>query len=191
MVLGIFFLWLIRLVIIQKEVCKLFSIGDKILYGSEGVYAVKEFTTSPIDKNDTRQFYVLCPVHGPVGNVIITPVNNDKVKMRRIMSREEALAFIDRIPEIPILTVEREKNRRDVYRQTLANATGDDFVSIIKTVMERRELFLKAKKRLSESDNDYERKAKFCINGELASSLEMPIDEVDSFIRERLSTVLT
>ena len=167
----------------------MFSIGDKIIYGSEGVYTVKEFTTSPIDKTDTRQFYVLCPVHGPAGNVIITPVGNDKVKMRPVMSRDEALSFIDRIPEIPILTVEKEKNRREVYRQTLANATGDDFVSIIKTVMERREIFLKAKKRLSESDNDYERKAKFCLNGELASSLDIPIDEVDSFIRERLASV--
>ena len=143
----------------------MFSIGDKIIYGSEGVYTVKEFTNSPIDKTDTRQFYVLCSVHGPAGNVIITPVGNDKVKMRPIMSREEALAFIDRIPDIPTVTVEKEKNRRDVYRKTLANATGDDFVSIIKTVMERRETFLKLKKRLSESDNDYEKKAKFCING--------------------------
>lgn len=167
----------------------MFSIGDKIIYGSEGVYTVKEFTTSPIDKTDTRQFYVLCSVYGPSGNVIITPVGNDKVKMRPVMSRDEALAFIDRIPEITTLTVEKEKNRREVYRQTLANATGDDFVSIIKTVMERREIFLKAKKRLSESDNDYERKAKFCLNGELASSLDIPIDEVDSFIRERLASV--
>ena len=167
----------------------MFSIGDKIIYGSEGVYTVKEFTTSPIDKTDTRLFYVLCSVHGPAGNVIITPVGNDKVKMRPVMSRDEALAFIDRIPEISTLTVEKEKNRREIYRQTLANATGDDFVSIIKTVMERREIFLKAKKRLSESDNDYERKAKFCLNGELASSLDIPIDEVDSFIRERLASV--
>ena len=168
---------------------KLFSIGDKITYGSEGVYTVKEFTVSPIDKNDTRQFYVLLPAHGPACNVIITPVDNDKVKMRPIMSRDEALAFIDRIPDIPPLTVEREKDRRDIYRQTLANATGDDFISIIKTVAERREIFFKAKRRLSESDSNYERKSKFCINGELASALGISIDEVDEFIKKRLSAV--
>ena len=167
----------------------MFSIGDKIIYGSDGVYTIKEFTTSPIDKNDTRQFYVLLPVHGPVGNVIITPVDNDKVKMRPIMSRDEALAFIDRIPDIPTLTVEREKDRRDIYRQTLAGATGDDLISIIKTVAERREVFLKAKRRLSESDSNYERKARFCVNGELASALGISIDEVDEFIKARTSSV--
>ena len=167
----------------------MFSIGDCIVYGSEGVYTVSEYTSSPIDKNDTRQFYVLRPVHGPAGNVIITPVGNDKVKIRAVMSREEALAFIDRMPEIPTLTVEREKNRREVYRQALANASGDEFVKIIKTVMERREELLKAKKRLSESDNDYEKKAKFCLHGELSISLGIPIDQMDEFIKNRLSSI--
>lgn len=168
----------------------MFSIGDNIIYGSEGVYTVTEFTTSPIDKNDTRQFYVLRPVHGPVGNVIITPVGNDKVKMRAVMSREDALDLIDKIPSLPTLTVEKEKNRREVYRVALAEASPEKFVGIIKTVMERRAEMLKLKKRLSESDNDYEKKAKFCLNGELAVSLGMRFDEVDSFIEERLSTAV-
>ncbi|MBP3376695.1 MAG: CarD family transcriptional regulator [Clostridia bacterium] len=168
----------------------MFSIGDNIIYGSEGVYTVTEFTTSPIDKNDTRQFYVLRPVHGPVGNVIITPVGNDKVKMRAVMSREDALDLIDKIPSLPTLTVEKEKNRREVYRVALAEASPEKFVGIIKTVTERRAEMLKLKKRLSESDNDYEKKAKFCLNGELAVSLGMRFDEVDSFIEERLSTAV-
>lgn len=168
----------------------MFSIGDNIIYGSEGVYTVTEFTTSPIDKNDTRQFYVLRPVHGPVGNVIITPVGNDKVKMRAVMSREDALDLIDKIPSLPTLTVEKEKNRREVYRVALAEASPEKFVGIIKTVMERRAEMLKLKKRLSESDNDYEKKAKYCLNGELAVSLGMRFDEVDSFIEERLSTAV-
>lgn len=167
----------------------MFSIGDYIVYGSEGVYTVTEYTSSPIDKNDTRQFYMLRPVHGPAGNVIITPVGNDKVKMRPVMSRDEALAFIDRIPQIPTLTVEREKNRREIYRQALSIASGDEFVKIIKTVTERRDELLKAKKRLSESDNDYEKKAKFCLNGELSISLGIPIDQIDEFIKNRLSSI--
>ena len=168
----------------------MFSIGDNIVYGSEGAYTVTEYTSSPIDKNDTRQFYVLRPVHGPVGNVIITPVGNDKVKMRAVMSREDALAFIDRMPSIPTLTVEREKNRREIYRQSLANASIEELVSIIKTVTVRREEHLRAKKRLSESDNDYEKKAKFCLYGELSISLCIPFESVDAFIKERLSSTI-
>ena len=165
----------------------MFSIGDNIIYGSEGVYTVTEYTTSPVDKNDDRQFYILRPVFGPVGNIIVTPVDNDRVKMRAVMSRDEAIKFIDSIPSIPPLTVEREKNRRDIYRQALSSATREELVSIVKTVMARRAELLKVKKRVSESDNDYERKAKVCIGGELSIALGIPFEDVDSFIEERLS----
>ena len=164
----------------------MFSIGDKIIYGSEGVYLITEYTTSPIDKNDKRQFYLLSPMHGPAGNVIITPVDNDKVNMRLVMSRDEALTFIDSIPEISILTVEREKSRREIYKATLASGQGSDLISIIKTVRERREICIQQKKRLSDSDSDYEKKAKFCLYGELAVALGITFDCVEEFIKKRL-----
>ncbi len=168
----------------------MYSIGDKIIYGSDGAYVVADFTSSPVNKNDERKFYVLHPVHGPQGNVIITPVGNENVKIRPVMSREDALALIDRIPSILPLTVEKEKNRRNVYKEALADASCEQLVSIVKTVMARREAFINQKKRLSESDNDYERKAKYCLCGELAIALDIPLEEVDEFIRKRVSALI-
>lgn len=167
----------------------MFSIGDKIIYGSDGVFTVSEYTSSPIDKNDTRQFYVLRPVHGPTGNIIMTPVDNERAKMRQVMSREEALAFIDSMPNIEVLTVEREKNRRETYRKALEIASAISMVSIIKTVAERREELAKVKKRPSESDNDYEKKAKHCLYGELSIALEIPMGDVERFIECRLESM--
>ncbi len=168
----------------------MFSIGDKVVYRSDGVFTVSEYSSSPIDKNDTRQFYVLRPVHGPVGNIIMTPMENEDSKMRAVMSREDALLFIDNIPSVSILTVEKEKNRRDVYRKALDGATAEVLVSIIKTVMLRRAELAKVKKRVSESDNDYEKKAKHCLNGELSIALDIPLEDVDSFIEERISSII-
>ncbi|MBQ8408190.1 MAG: CarD family transcriptional regulator [Clostridia bacterium] len=167
----------------------MFAIGDKIVYGSEGVYVVSEYACSPIDKNDKRQFYILKPAHGPEGNVIYTPVDNERVVMRPIMTREEALAFIEQIPDVGIIEVDREKNRREKYRETMHDARGAQYVSIIKTVYQRREEFIKQKKRLPESDTEYERKAKFCLYGELSSSLDIPLAEVEGFITERICSV--
>lgn len=165
----------------------LFSIGDKIVYGSEGVYLVAEYTTSPIDKNDTRQYYLLRPVYGPQGNIIITPVDNVNVKMRPVMDKVSAMVFIENIPCIEILTVDKEKNRREMYKNTLSRGCCEDFIAIIKTVHVRREEFLRAKKRLAESDNDYEKKSKFCLYGELALALGVGFDEVERMIEEMLT----
>ena len=128
-------------------------------------------------------------MHGPVGNIIITPVDNEKSKMRLVMSRDEAISFIDTIPDVSPLVVEREKNRREVYRKALDGADAEVLVSIIKTVMKRREELALVKKRVSESDNDYEKKAKFCLYGELSVSLGIPMDEVDKFITDRLNSI--
>ena len=173
----------------KKEVQELFSIGDKIIYGSDGVYTVAEYTSSPIDKNDTRQFYVLRPVYGHESNIIITPATNERGKLRAVMSREEALAFIESMPGIEILVVEREKNRRDVYRRALEVTTAESMAQIIKTVSARREELAKVKKRPSESDNDYEKKAKHCLYGELSIALDIPLVEIERFIIDRLAAL--
>lgn len=167
----------------------MFSLGDKIVYGSDGVFTVSEYASSPIDKNDTRQYYVLRPVHGPAGNIIMTPVDNERAKMRPVMSREEVLKLIDAMPSVEILAVEREKNRRDIYRATLDAANAESLVKIIKTVAMRREELAKIKKRPSESDNDYEKKAKHCLYGEISVALEIPIADVERFIECRLESV--
>ena len=177
--------WLVE----RKGVQVLFSIGDKIVYGSEGVYYVADYTSSPIDKNDKRQFYVLKPVHGPAGNVILTPVDNINVKMRKVMDRAAALAFIEKIPSVELLTVEKEKDRRELYKTTLASGSCEDYIAIIKTVHVRREEFLRAKKRLAESDNDYEKKSKFCLYGELAVSLGEEMCEVERMIESIIAPV--
>lgn len=177
--------------IITERGAKLFSIGDNVIYGSDGVFTVAEYSSSPIDKNDTRQFYVLRPIHGQVGNIIMTPVGNEKAKMRAVMSRDEALAFIDAAPTVAPLTVEKEKERRDVYRKALEVASAESLLGIIKTVAIRRAELAKVKKRPSESDNDYEKKAKHCLYGELSVALEIPVAEVEGFIEEKLSAALT
>ena len=167
----------------------MFSIGDKIVYGSEGVFSVSQYTDSPIDKNDDRKFYVLRPVYGPESNIIMTPVDNVNVKMRAVMDRADAVALIERIPDICILTVEREKNRRDTYREALACARCEEYVSIIKTVYARREDAIKQKKRLAESDNDYEKKAKFCLFGELSVALELSVSEIERLVDAKICGV--
>ena len=167
----------------------MFAIGEKIIYGAEGVFVVSEYASSPVDKSDTRSFYILKPAYGPEGNVIYTPVDNDRVMMRPVMTREEALAFIERIPTVETVAVEKEKYRRERYREVMKNAGGDEYVSIIKTVYLRRVEFLTQKKRLPESDTEYERKAKFCLYGELSSALDLPLAEVEQFITERIRAV--
>lgn len=163
-----------------------FNIGDMIVYGSEGVFCVSEYTTSPLDKTDERVFYILRPVHLSENNLIVTPSEGSVTAMRAIMSRGEALDLIERIPEIGEVTVENERGRRDVYREVLGQCRAENCVSIIKTVRRRRAEFMAMKRRLSEADTDFEDRAKRCLLSELSVVLEIPKQEAELIVKEKL-----
>lgn len=165
----------------------MFAIGDMIVYGSDGVYTVCEYTKSPIDKGDLRIFYILKPLMGADGNRVITPSEGGATAMRPVMGREEAQALIEKIPEIGIIKVENERTRRDVYRSVMTAGGGENMVSMIKTVRERRKLFAQMKRRLSETDTDFESRAKHCLYSELSVALDIPYREVESHIIDKLA----
>ena len=165
----------------------MFNIGDKLIYGYEGVFVVSEYTDSPIDKNDRRTFYVLRPVNGSTGNKILTPSEGGSVSMRAVMTGEEAEALIERIPEIGEVTVTFERGRRDAYREVMTRGSGEDFVSIIKTVRRRRVVFMAQKRRFSETDTDFESRAKNCLLSELSVSLGITYGEAERIVAEKLA----
>ena len=165
----------------------MFNIGDLIVYGNNGVYTVAEYCKSPVDKNDTRTFYLLRPLYESSSNIIMTPASNDRVIMRYLISKEEAYTIIDKIPYISELTVDFERARRDTYKNALTSGNLEEYVKIIKTVHTRREMVMKTRKRLSETDTEYEKRAKFCLYSEFASVFDIPFDSVEAFINQRIA----
>ena len=164
-----------------------FNIGDKIIYGFEGVFVVSEYTDSPLDKNDKRVFYVLRPVNGSTGNKIVTPADGSSVPVRAVMGSDEAAALLKMIPEISEVAVLNERLRREEYRKVMTRGRSEDFVSIIKTVRRRRIEFMAQKRRLSETDTDFESRAKNCLLTELSISLGITYAEADKLVAEKLA----
>ena len=72
--------------------------GDRVLYETVGVCQVKNVSTLDFLKQD-RLYYSICPVFQK-DTVIYVPVDNEKVKMRPVMSKEEAEEFISELPQI-------------------------------------------------------------------------------------------
>ena len=78
----------------------MFEKGSYVIYGGTGVCEVVDVTTMDIDGiPKDRLYYVLKPNEQKSGK-IYTPVENQKAVLRRIISREEADALIDDIPNI-------------------------------------------------------------------------------------------
>lgn len=162
----------------------MFNIGDRVVYENQGVYTIREITTSPVDKTDERLYYVLVPIYEPECNIVVTRVDNDRV--RATISKERADEIIMSIPALDLLTVETERGRRDVYKSAFASFELENYIRIIKTVCARREELAKIKKRVSETDADYEKRAKHGLYSELATVFDIPITQVEQMINEKI-----
>ena len=165
----------------------MFQIGDLLFYGTNGVCRVSEICSSPFDSTDTRSFYKLTPISEHSTLVIFTPIDNDRVVMRPLISKEEAEALIARLGEIEKVAVAVEKYRKDAYREAIREGAPEGFVKIIKTVRARREVFRKTRRRVPDLDNDFEFTAKNCLYGELCTVLGIPREEIHRIVTESIT----
>ena len=165
----------------------MFQIGDLLFYGTNGVCRVSEICSSPFDSTDTRSFYKLTPISEHSTLVIYTPIDNDRVVMRPLISKEEAEALIARLGEIEKVAVAVEKYRKDAYREAIREGAPEGFVKILKTVRARREVFRKTRRRVPDLDNDFEFTAKNCLYGELCTVLGIPREEIHRIVTESIT----
>ena len=89
----------------------MFKVGEYVVYGMNGVCRVEEvgpMSLSGVD-ND-RLYYTLLPLYTK-GSRVYTPVDNEKVVMRRVITKAEACALIDGWKEYALLEEENDKSR--------------------------------------------------------------------------------
>ena len=165
----------------------MFQIGDLLFYGTNGVCRVSEICSSPFDSTDTRSFYKLTPISEHSTLVIFTPIDNDRVVMRPLISKDEAEALIARLKDIEKVAVAVEKYRKDAYREAIREGAPEGFVQIIKTVRARREVFRKTRRRVPDLDNDFEFTAKNCLYGELCTVLGITREEIHRIVTESIT----
>lgn len=163
----------------------MFKIDDYVVYGGNGVCRVTNvglLENSGI--NSEREYYTLEPVYE--SGKIFTPVDNEKVVMRRIISKEEANELINSIPSIEVRWIDDMKDRESVFKDIIRNYDCKGFVKIIKTIIERKKQCMTNGKKLSTNDKNYLKRAQEYLCGELAIALNIPKDRVNGYIVNRL-----
>lgn len=165
----------------------MFQTGDYMIYGNSGVCQVESvgtIDTIPGIPKD-KIYYTLKPLYIK-GSAIYTPVDNQKVLIRPLISKEEAMQLIDGIEEIETLWISNEKQREEVYKEELATCDCKELIKIIKTVYQRMQERLAEGKKITNSDRKYFKIAQDSLYGELAIVLDMEKEKVEEFITERM-----
>ena len=167
----------------------MFSIGDYMVYGTNGVCRVDAVCPSPFDKKDTRLYYVLKPLRGTGQALIYTPVENERVPMRPIIERGEAEALFEKMAQIPCLSVSVEKERREIYRAALGSGKIEAYIALLKTVRNRRCELSGMQRRLPDFETEYDLQARRNLYTELSVALDLPLEGMEEYISQRIEAI--
>ncbi|MFA9462654.1 MAG: CarD family transcriptional regulator [Velocimicrobium sp.] len=164
----------------------MFEVGDYIIYGNNGVCKVDKIGTMDVSGTPKgRLYYTLSPVYAK-GSTVFTPVDNKKVMMRPVISKEEAWKLIDDMNNIDTLWISDERRREECYKDALKSCDAREWIKIIKTLYIRKKSRVAEGKKVTTSDQKYLRMAEDSLFGELAIPLEMDKSKVEDFIATRV-----
>ena len=164
----------------------MFEKGEFIVYGRNGVCSVEDVKPMNLDGVDSeRLYYVLRPVNSQ-GSTIFTPIDNKKVPMRRIISREEAVTLIDRIPEIEALKIPNEKLCEEQYKAAMQTCDCADLVKVLKTIYLKKQKRTAVGKKITSTDEKYFHMAENNLYTELSILIDVPKAQMEEYIASKL-----
>lgn len=164
----------------------MYKIGDHIIYGGEGVCKVEAIGVPEIfDRKESREYYTLLPLYRQ--GRIYTPVDTT-VFMRPVISRDEAINLIEKMPQIDGEVYENRNVRvlSEHYQNTMNSHNCVDLVRTIKSIYAKRELMTERGKKLGQVDEKFFRKAEDLLFGEFAVALGVPKENVRDIIMKEI-----
>jgi len=160
----------------------MFCVGEKIVYGENGVCTVEKIEPLGMTgASKDKLYYHLSPLIGT--GTYFAPVDSGAF-MRPVMSREEAEALIDAMPGIqPAICNDNRFNHVDAfYKELFRQHSCEALVAIVKGLRAR----MSEKKTKSSRAETTMKRAKDMLHGELAVALDMDVAEVEPYILQRI-----
>lgn len=159
----------------------MFDVNDYIMYGTTGVCKVTGIKKDKSFGDVDAEYYVLNPVYDKK-STIMTRVNNKKVQMRQIKTRQEIQKLIRKMPSFGCNWIEDDRLRNQKYKEALSTGECEEWIKIIRGIHLKREERNEMGKKLRQSDENIAKSAERLLYEEISVSLQIPFEEVEAYI---------
>lgn len=164
----------------------MFKINDYIVYGPMSVCKIIDIIEEENPYIGLKSYYVIQPVYSDKSTIIKIPVDSKKLFMRHLISQIEVLSIIESIPNLKVLDINNDKQRSQQFKSIIKSSICSDLAQLIKSININEQEKLSSGKKLSKTDEDFKKTAEKLINEEFATVLNIPVEEVSSFILNHL-----
>lgn len=159
----------------------MYTVGDTILYGHEGVCEIKSIVTRKINNID-RQYYQLVPLDNHI--TIFIPVDNEHAvsKIRKILSKDNIYKLIRTMPDNETIWIKDKNIRKQKYNEIINHGNHEQLVKLIKTLYLNKQALEKAGKKFHLQDQHFLETVEKMLYDEFSITLNLTYDQILPFI---------
>jgi len=158
----------------------MFKKSEYVVYGND----VCQISDIKVSSFNNEKYYVLKPMTDTSLTISI-PIDSDKV--RKVMSKKEALALINTIAGVKTIDVKNEKMYGNQYKELFSTGDHTNLIKIIKTTYTRNQKRKDNNKKISDIDDTFFKKSERLLYDELAIALGKSYDETKEYINDVLN----
>lgn len=163
----------------------MFNVNDYIIYGTTGVCKITDIKKENFIGNVETEYYILHPVYSNK-TTIMTPVNNQKILMRILSTKQEVTKLIEEIPSMKSAWIIDDRLRMQKFKEALHTGKCEEWIKLIKEIHIKRKERTESGKKLRQSDEDIVKSAEKLLFEEFSVSLQIPIEEVKPYIMSHI-----
>ena len=162
----------------------MFKINDYVVYGSNGVCKVTDIEQVTL-RNEELEYYILSPVYNEK-MTIKTPVNNQKILMRELMTKAEIVNLLKEISKNETVEIEDSRRRVEEYKAIIKRGNAEELIKVINSIKLEKDAKNSIGKKLNKTDEDIMISASKQLYQEMAIVLDIDVDEVQDYIKNNI-----
>ena len=155
----------------------MFSVGDRIIYGSTGVCQIENIVENELT-GIMREYYVLRPVDTNKSTIYV-PVDNEKLisRMREVPSAEKLKAMIKNAKNDQIKWVDNHLRRSELFHEILSEGEIPRILVLFKILNARSVVLSKENKHLPKTDERIYKECQKLLCSEISAILNVEQNE--------------
>ena len=162
-----------------------YTSGERVVYGGSQVCVIGDIEQKSFDGVNYSDYVKLVPVDSP-NNSYFVQCDRLAERVRPLISKEQVLGFIDKMPQIEGEWIPDRARRRNEFAETLRSDDYDRLIAMIKALCVERKKRKNQGKGLMSSDEKALESANRLLNLEFSSVLGIDSGELDMYIENRL-----
>lgn len=163
-----------------------YSLGDTVLYGTDGVCCISEITERKIG-GAVMKYYILKPIYDKKSTILV-PAANEKLlnKMKRILSEDEIYEALDTACSGESGWIVDDAERKESFRRTVESGDMTSLIKLLRAIYTHRQRQGSCGKKLHVADERTLKEIEKMLFDEFALVLNMNRSQVHGFLAERL-----